>query len=101
MQAQGELISRQMQQQKSTALLEMAAGRLQQAKQARQQATQSFAGGIGALGGVVGGSALAGGGFDKIGEGFRSMLDLPTRTGGTFDFSSNLNLDNLLQGFGK
>lgn len=72
MQAQGEAMSMQMEQQKSTALLEMAAGRLQQANKARQQATQSLAGGIGALGGIVGGAALAGSG--NLGEGFTKLL---------------------------
>ena len=76
MQAQGEAMSMQMEQQKSTALLQMAAGRKQMADQARQQATQSLIGGIGAAAGLVGGAALAGDG--NIGEGFKTLAGLPS-----------------------
>ena len=78
--AQGEMASRQMEQQKSTAMLQMAAGRKQAADEARRRATQSLVGGIGAAAGLVGGAALAGGGLDKIGAGFREMAGLSPMT---------------------
>ena len=53
-------------------LLQMSAGRLQQAKQARQQATQSLVGGIAGAAGLVGGAAVAGDG--DIGAGFKNLM---------------------------
>lgn len=84
--AQGEMASRQMEQQKSTAMLQMAAGRKQAADEARQRATQSLVGGIGAAAGLVGGAALAGG-SKGIGAGFREMAGLPAKTMGASDFA--------------
>lgn len=69
---QGEVLSRQMEQQKTSALLQMSAGRLQQAKAARQQATQSLIGGISGAAGLAGGAAIAGDG--NIGQGFKNMM---------------------------
>lgn len=51
---EGELLSRQMEQQKVNTLLGMAQGRLGAAKDARAQATQAIMGGIGQLAGGVG-----------------------------------------------
>tara|TARA_Y100001937_G_scaffold122275_1_gene182376 strand:+ start:14365 stop:15021 length:657 start_codon:yes stop_codon:yes gene_type:complete len=48
---QGDLMSRQMEQQKTNTLLGMAQGRLGAAKAARQQATQAIVGGIGQVAG--------------------------------------------------
>ena len=56
---QGELMSRQMEQQKTNTLLGMAQGRLGAAKAARQQATQAIVGGIGQVAGSFA-SAAAG-----------------------------------------
>jgi hypothetical protein len=63
-----------MEQQKTNALLQMSAGRLQQAKAARQQATQSLIGGITGAAGLAGGAAIAGKG--NLGEGFREMAGM-------------------------
>jgi hypothetical protein len=52
----------------------MSAGRLQQAKAARQQATQSLIGGITGAAGLAGGAAIAGKG--NLGEGFREMAGM-------------------------
>ena len=56
---QGELMSRQMEQQKTNTLMGMAQGRLGAAKAARQQATQAIVGGIGQVAGSFA-SAAAG-----------------------------------------
>ena len=72
---QGELISRQMEQQKTEALLQMSAGRLQRAQEARQQATQALVGGISGIAGLAGGAALAGGG-EGIGAGFQKLAGM-------------------------
>ncbi len=54
MRLQGEAMSRQMEADKTGALLDMSTQRLRDAKAARQQATQSIVGGLGQLGGAVG-----------------------------------------------
>ena len=54
MRAQGEAISQQREMEKTGNLLQMSAGRLQQAQEARQQATQSLVGGIAGAAGLVG-----------------------------------------------
>jgi hypothetical protein len=74
MRASGEAMSQRLEMQKTANLLQMSAGRLQQARQARQQATQSLVGGIAGAAGMVGGAALAGGG--NIGQGFKSMMGM-------------------------
>jgi hypothetical protein len=60
MRGQGEYLSQQMEMTKSGNLLQMAAGRLQQAKQARQQATQSLIGGVAGIGSMAIGGAFKG-----------------------------------------
>jgi hypothetical protein len=99
MMAQGEMASRQMEQQKSTALLQMAAGRKQAADEARQRATQSLVGGIGAAAGLVGGAALAGKG--NIGAGFREMAGLPAGAATGAATSSAPLFSDLMSQFGS
>lgn len=60
---EGELISRQMEQQKTNTLLGMAQGRLGAAKEARAQAKQAIVGGIGQMVGGVGQVAAQDAGF--------------------------------------
>lgn len=69
----GEAMSQRLQMEKTGNLLQMSAGRLQQARQARQQATQSLVGGLAGAAGMVGGAALAGG-KEGIGAGFNKMM---------------------------
>jgi len=70
---QGEAMSQRLEMEKTGNLLQMSAGRLQQAQQARQQATQSLVGGIAGAAGMVGGAAIAGGG--NIGKGFKNLME--------------------------
>lgn len=73
MRAAGESQSQQMEMQKTSNLLQMAAGRKQAADQARQQATQSL------IGGVTGLASMAvGGAFKGSGKGAGAGLDIPT-----------------------
>lgn len=69
----GEAMSQRLEMQKTGNLLQMSAGRLQQAREARQQATQSLVGGIAGAAGMIGGAALAGG-EDGIGAGFEKLM---------------------------
>ena len=72
MRGQGEAMSQRLEMEKTGNLLQMSAGRLQQARQARQQATESLVGGIAGAAGMVGGAAIAGGG--DIGAGFKNLM---------------------------
>lgn len=62
MRAQGEYLSQQMESQKTGNLLQMAAGRKQQADEARKQATQSLIGGVTGLASMAVGGAFKGAG---------------------------------------
>lgn len=70
---QGQAMSQRLEMEKSGNLLQMSAGRLQQAREARQQATQSLVGGLAGAAGLVGGAAIVGG-EDGIGAGFKNLM---------------------------
>jgi hypothetical protein len=67
--AQGELISRQQQEERASTLLGMSQQRVAAANQARQQATQSIIGGIGQVAGVAAQGLFGGSGnfMDNLG----------------------------------
>jgi hypothetical protein len=80
-----------MEQQKTNALLQMSAGRLQQAQAARQQATQSLIGGISGAAGLVGWCCYSRR-KGSLGEGFREMAGNGKLTAPIMDKTSQTDL---------
>ncbi len=94
MRAQGEYLSQQMEAQKTGNLLQMAAGRKQQADQARQQATQSL------IGGVTGLASMAVGGAFKGAKGAGGATGALSSTGQLPDLANSMpNVSETLNPF--
>jgi hypothetical protein len=73
MRGQGEAMSQRLEMQKTGNLLQMSAGRLQQARQARQRATESLIGGVAGIGAMA-----VGGAFKGLGSGAEAGLNAAT-----------------------